>query len=457
MASGKGRRRPADWHPLAAKDPIPGDPEDIRDEVRKMKDTASTLRDQARILRKVADGDALKGKYADKIREKSGDLEKHFRETAARYERVVGDLGNWANDLEGFQERADGILKAAKQADEHHAAEVKKKEAEAKRDGKEEGDKEQSEESDPDSHLAPYHKQLGEVISDRDSRAEHYANNIGGDIRDVIKDSGWEDFKDWVHANSKAIDKWCDWLGKACFVIGILVLAFSPVGWVAALATAVTAVFSAASLVGHLALATSGEGSWTDVAFDAVGLITMGTGAIAAKGLANAQKAARGFTAASNRGREGLRNYKNLRTLADRTIARHGPDSRQGQIALRAKAKIRENVAGDMRSARAADNARPATDPISEADPKLAKSVGGDPESAATYQDVLRMKEANPGSAGLDRAAIKATDDFQTLKRSWQISTGVDATDRAIDHTPGLKEPYGDLKDYPTLEVGSRW
>ena len=51
MATGKGRRRPADWHPLAEKDPIPGDPEDIRDEVRRMKDLASTLRDQAGILR----------------------------------------------------------------------------------------------------------------------------------------------------------------------------------------------------------------------------------------------------------------------------------------------------------------------------------------------------------------------------------------------------------------------
>lgn len=135
MGTSAGRRRPADWHPLAEKDPVPGDPEDIRDEVTRMKKLASTLRDQAAILRKAADGDALQGQYADKIREDSGDVEKHFRETAARYERVVGDLGKWANELEGFQERADGVLRAAKRADEEHAAEVKKKEAEAKRDG----------------------------------------------------------------------------------------------------------------------------------------------------------------------------------------------------------------------------------------------------------------------------------------------------------------------------------
>ncbi|MFF0586302.1 hypothetical protein ACFYWD_10080 [Streptomyces sp. NPDC003781] len=69
---------------MAEKDPVPGEPEDIRDEVTRMKKLASTLRDQAAILRKAADGDALQGQYADKIREDSGDVEKHFRETAAR-------------------------------------------------------------------------------------------------------------------------------------------------------------------------------------------------------------------------------------------------------------------------------------------------------------------------------------------------------------------------------------
>ncbi|WP_405697398.1 hypothetical protein OHA99_22100 [Streptomyces coelicoflavus] len=118
MGTGKGRRRPVDWHPLTEKDPIPGDPDDIRDEVTRMKSLASTLRDQAALLRKASDGDALQGKYADKIREDSGDIDKHFRETAARYERVVGDLGTWANELEDFQERADGVLRAAKRADE---------------------------------------------------------------------------------------------------------------------------------------------------------------------------------------------------------------------------------------------------------------------------------------------------------------------------------------------------
>lgn len=134
MATGGGKRRPTDWSPLEAEDPVPGDPETIRSEVTRMKKLAATLREQATTLRKCEDREVLQGKYADKIREKSGDLEKHFRQTAARYERVTGDLSSWADDLEDFQRRADRILKDAKQADEEHAADQKKKEVKAAKD-----------------------------------------------------------------------------------------------------------------------------------------------------------------------------------------------------------------------------------------------------------------------------------------------------------------------------------
>ncbi|MFC4464964.1 putative T7SS-secreted protein [Streptomyces xiangluensis] len=434
MGTGKGRRRPVDWHPLAEKDPIPGDPQDIRDEVRRMKNLASTLRDQARILRKAADGDALQGKYADKIREKSGDLEKHFRETAGRYERVVGDLGDWANDLEGFQERADGVLRAAKKADEEHAAEVKKKEAEAKRDGKD-GDKKSSEESDPTSHLAPYHKQLNQVISERDSRAQHYAGNIGDDISDVIKDSGWENFKDWVHENADTIKTVVEVLSWAATIIGVIALLFTPVGWLATLITVTTLSLTALVGVGHTLLALSGDGSWADVAMDVFALATLGFGSIAMKGV---KAAATTLKASSRAGR--FQRYSNLRKMLDKNIMRYGTDSARGAKAVRAKDALRQIGARET---------RPGTT-------RLERLLGGDREVVSASKFAKAMRAEFGGNPDVVKAADAMDNAALKFKLNYGAAITVDVGDKLGEKGP-YGDQYGDAKDVLTREVGSRW
>ncbi|WP_051830504.1 putative T7SS-secreted protein [Streptomyces violens] len=438
MATGKGRRRPVDWHPLAEKDPIPGDPEDIRDEVRKMRDTASTLRDQARILRKAADGDALQGKYADKIREKSGDLEKNFRETAGRYERVVGDLGNWANELEGFQERADGILKAAKNADEHHAAEVKKKEAEAKKDGKE-----KPEDSDPDSHLASYHKQLNDVISERDTRAEHYANNIGDDIKDVLKDSGWDDFKDWVHNNADTIDTVCEVLSWTATIIGVIALVFTPVGWIATLITVATIGLTVAVGVGHTMLALSGDGAWTDVAMDVFALATLGLAPIALRGVKTATQTLKATSRGARFGR-----YTNLRKLLNKNVMRYGLNSERGAKASQALKNLREIGAKET---------RPATT-------RMGRLLGGDEEVVSATRFARRMKAEFSGDDAIGAAADSVQKAARWSQGIYGAASGVDFGDKLAGIAVG-KDAYDDFKgsvdqkvgDVLTRESGSTW
>ncbi|MBC2900776.1 putative T7SS-secreted protein [Streptomyces cupreus] len=430
MGTGKGRRRPVDWHPLAEKDPIPGDPEDIRDEVSRMKNLASTLRDQARTLRKAADGDALQGKYADKIREKSGDLEKRFRETAGRYERVVGDLGSWATELEGFQERADGVLRGAKQADEEHAAEVKKKEAEAKKDG----DKKTSEESDLNSHLAPFHKQLNQVISERDSRAQHYAENIGHDISDIIKDSPWENFKDWVHEHADTIKSVVEVLSWAATIIGVIALLFTPVGWLATLITVTAISLTALVGIGHTLLALSGDGNWADVAMDVFALATLGFGSIAMKGV---KAAATTLKAASRAGR--FQRYANLRKLLDKNIMRYGTDSARGAKAVRAKNALRQIGAKET---------RPGTT-------RLDRLLGGDREVVSASKFAKAMRAEFGGNPDVVRAADAMEKAARNFRLNYLAATSVDLGDKAGERFGG--DAYGDAKDVLTREVGSRW
>lgn len=432
MGAGKGRRRPVDWHPLAEKEPLPGDPEDIRDEVRRMKDLASTLRDQASILRKAADGDALQGKYADKIREKSGDLEKRFRETAARYERVVGDLGNWANELEGFQKRADSVLRAAKQADDEHAAEVKKA-AEAK-DGKD-GDKKPSEESDPTSHLAPYHKQLNQVVSDRDSRAEHYAKNIDNDIADIIKDSEWENFKDWVHEHAETIKTVIEVLSWAATIIGVIALLFTPVGWLATLITVTTLSLTALVGVGHTLLALSGDGNWADVAMDVFALATLGFGSVAMKGV---KAAATTLKSASRAGR--FQRYSNLRKMLDKNIMRYGTDSARGAKAVRAKDALRQIGTKET---------RPGTT-------RLDRLLSGEGEVASASKFAKAMRAEFGGNPDVVKAANAMDKAALKFKLNYGAATTVDVGDKLGEKGP-YGDQYGDAKDVLTREVGSRW
>ncbi|MDT9698814.1 putative T7SS-secreted protein [Streptomyces sp. P17] len=434
MATGKGRRRPVDWHPLAEKDPIPGDPEDIRDEVSRMTTLASTLRDQARILRQAAAGDTLQGKYADKIREKSGDLEKRFRETAGRYERVVGDLGDWANELEGFQERADGVLRAAKQADEEHAAEARKREAEAKKDGTD-SDKKASEESDPNSHLDPYHKRLNQVIAERDSRAEYYAVNIGRDISDIIKDSPWENFKDWVQEQADTIKSVIEVLSWAATIIGVIALLFTPAGWLATLITVTAISLTALVGVGHTILALSGEGSWTDVAMDVFALATLGFGSVAMKGVKAATTALKTASRA-----ERFQRYANLRKLLDKNIMRYGTDSARGAKAVRAKDALRQIGAKET---------RPGTT-------RLDRLLGGDREVVSATKFAKAMRAEFGGNTDVVKAADAVEKAARKFRSNYLAATSVDLGDKVGEKGPYANQ-YGDAKDVLTREVGSRW
>lgn len=128
------KRRPVDWQPLGDSDPVPGDPEEIRSEVKHMVSVARKLRDQAKNLKAISDEDTLKGKYVKRLREESGTLEKHMREVAGRYERVHGHLTKWSNELEDFQSDADKVLQQAKEKQGEIEAEEKKEADSADKD-----------------------------------------------------------------------------------------------------------------------------------------------------------------------------------------------------------------------------------------------------------------------------------------------------------------------------------
>ncbi|MER6677612.1 hypothetical protein [Streptomyces sp. NPDC000983] len=305
------KRRPVDWQPLCDADPVPGDPEEIRDEVTHMVSVVEKLRTQAKNLQSISNEETLKGKYVKRLREESSTLEKHMREVASRYERVHGHLTLWANELEDFQSDADGVLRRAKKKQDDIDAKKSK--------GTDIGAKDApapSTSGTDDDPIQTYRKQLNSITSDRDSRASHYAGEIRDEIDDVIKDSWWEDFKGLVHDNADWIKTVLDGLGWIATIAGIVAI------WIPGLNMLVLGI-ALLTIVTRSVLVASGDASWTDLAFDIGGLLLMGIGRGGIIMLKNAAKSTSSAAQVVRTGglKAGLRSHRGMLDDLSKAIA----------------------------------------------------------------------------------------------------------------------------------------
>jgi hypothetical protein len=439
--------RPRDWSPLAAADPVPGDPDAILAEVAHLTLVAAMLRRESGDLRAVGAGDDLTGRYADALRDGARELEVHLRQTAGRYERVHGHLTAWAHELAGFQDEADRVLGAARAV----AAETSRTAGDVgdpTAGGTDAGG------TDP---LAVHRAALARIEARRDERAGHYARLIGHGIDDVIKDSWWERLKDTADDWQGVISLAVDVMSWTATVIAVAALLTTPAGWVAGLAV----WLSAGVLAGHLALAAAGDGSWADVAMDVFGLLTMHVGNAALAELRAVREATRlaardaaGETAAANSARAG----RAVRDRASAVLNRRGATR-----AERARARHARNIAHAVtRRAAAAAEAAEAAAPIPQASRWEAASVGGDLEEAAHIKDIRRLRAAYPASPAVRAASRNAEGLHNASRLAWAAATSVDGLDKGLGGSDLLWfkpdfAPYGRAKDRYTKEVGTSW
>ncbi|MFJ7331718.1 putative T7SS-secreted protein [Streptomyces sp. NPDC101116] len=423
---------------------MPGDPEEIRAEVKHMVNMAKSLRAQAQDLTKIRDDNELKGKYAGKLREESGELEKHLREVASRYERVHGSLSKWASDLEDCQTEADKILADAKREQEENEAAKKKSES-----NNDDPDKTSGE--DP---LKEYRTRLKKVEGHRDQRAGYYAKEIGTEIKDIIKDSWWEGVVDYVKI---AIDV----LSWTATIIGLVALFITPVGWVAMVATVATALV----MGGHLLLAVTGDGSWMDVATDAFSLVTMGMGAKALKGLKAVQKVMRkasakeaGKAARAAKGAENNNKINNAIRNADRQARKRTTSKRKRRGAERALQAAQKQKNAARNEARAAERSRE----MPNSDRRELAASGGDKEFARAYKDIQHMRASHPNSPEVLKAGQNAEVYRDRFRTAFGAGLTADLADKGLgtsDIWPDKPyvEGYNETKEQFVMERGSGW
>ncbi len=275
-----GRPPDYEWAVLdESEDPIPGNPDEVREEAKRLGSVGQTIRDQIRLLKDIA-GDENRGKFADKLISTADDLRGDLEKVAVRYEKVSGYLGNWATDLEYCQsESLRALAKAQEVAPQANAPEI------APAPGS------------PQPHLTPDQqqhqlaaakakeaaqgelddakRQLANAKQHRDDRGHYWMQKIEDTEHDGLKDHG---FGEWIsnfihdHADTiKLLADVCTWIVTALVIVSLFIPGLD-------IATGFIAAGMLAAAAGHTALAINGDGSWTDVALDAFAILTLSAG-----------------------------------------------------------------------------------------------------------------------------------------------------------------------------------
>ncbi|QNA75545.1 hypothetical protein C8250_029930 [Streptomyces sp. So13.3] len=322
--------RPPDyeWAVLdESQDPIPGEPHEVRAEAKRLSKMAETIRDQIGLLTDIA-GDENVGKFADKLRDTASELKGDLGKVATRYETVSGYLGSWADDLDHCQsESLKALTKAQAVAPTANSPEAKP----APGQPAPKLTPEQQHHKDVLDHakqaaqgeLAQAKTQLAHTKSHRDERAHHWMQKIEDTEHDGLKDSRWDGIKDFIHEHAgliKLLADICTWIVTALIIVSLFIPGLD-------IATALLGGLMLAALLGHTAVALTGDGSWTDVAMDAFAIVTLGTAAWAKGLLDGSTEFAEGVANATRAGAEGEEGGTNAsRALAEGADMAEGAD-----------------------------------------------------------------------------------------------------------------------------------
>ena len=298
-----GRPPGYQWQPLGLDtDPVPGDPGRISQEAAHLAAVAKEISGQVAALHQMAAGGAdgaLKGQYADEIHSSARELADQLDKVVGRYEKVSSALNGWIPDLEQAQSMSLQALNEAEgPAKKLNQTVVLPSGSNLTAAQKQSVQDYHNAMKQAQGQLDAAKALLGKATTLRDNSASYHAGLINRAIDDGVKDSWWDQFKEWIDHYAWLIKDICTVLEIAAAVLAVLALIFTGVGWIVLLGVALTAV----ALLGRTLVAAAGDGSWWDVGMDAVALFTFGLGEVGTKALStlsdNAVTIAKGFESA---------------------------------------------------------------------------------------------------------------------------------------------------------------
>jgi len=259
--------RPGQWELLGYDgDPVPGDPYEVGVEARHYGSVATSISEQIARLRELANPDArLKGQYADELDDACEDFADHLGKIENRFRTTGSALDGFEDDLTTARSQTLTALHAAEQV-KHDLDHAPPPDPNAPPPV-----------GPPVDHYADAKSTAHSAMSTFDDRAEAVAKKIRDASDDDMKDSTWDKFKDFVSKIAGVLDAFADVLGWIATILVVVSLFIPGLNLLVA-----AAILLGLALAAHLLLATTGNGSWLDVAFDVIGIATLGVGTTAA-------------------------------------------------------------------------------------------------------------------------------------------------------------------------------
>lgn len=278
------------FDPLGDSSSFPADPEGISAYGEDVAATGQLIEEQVVLLRRLADGDSWVSDSADAFRDKAEEVAEQISRSSGRYVEVGRQLTSLADDLADYERRAgDKAEQAREQA--RVVANNPEVQPEPGKDGgapemTPEGEGQNGRREAAEDALTQLQSDFDTLVDQARQAADAAASRIQGALDDDVKDDFW--------------DKHAGFLRKLGLVLGAIGAALAVValfvagGWVL---LAIAAVVSLGALIISAGLALKADGSWTQVAFDAVSVLTLGVGGAATKLLARGFPAVRGVVA----------------------------------------------------------------------------------------------------------------------------------------------------------------
>lgn len=275
--------RPYDWSPLGLDaDPVPGNPEAVSAESRRLGQTAQEVRSQITMLQKIASDTTLKGKYAGTLRAHAQQLSQDLDKVATRYETVADATGEWSGNLADAQATSLTALRAAEgpyeqlrklQAPQQPLASAS---AAVKQQYATDTRQYQQTQSSAQAAMSDAQVLLGKAATHRDTAGAAAARKISGASHDSLADSWWDQFKQEIGAiagNLKTIAAIIGYVATACAILAVFLT-----GPLALVFLLIAGGLLLTELGIHTILADTGNGSWVDVGLDIFALATLGYG-----------------------------------------------------------------------------------------------------------------------------------------------------------------------------------
>ena len=340
--------RPYDWTALGLDaDPVPGNPDLVSAESRRLGQTAQELRSQIALLNQISQDTTLKGQYAGTLRAHAQQLSTDLDKVATRYEDVAEATTEWSGNLADAQAQSLTALNMAQgpyeqlrklQAPLQPAAGAS---ATAKQQYATDKQAYQQAQSSAQAAMSDAQVLLTRATGHRDTTGAAAAGKINGAAHDSLADSWWDQFKQEIGAiaaNLKTIATIIGYVATVCAILAVILT-----GPLALVFLLIAGGLLLSELGIHTILAATGNGSWVDVGLDVIALATLGYGSALDAGAETAEKTASDAAVEAVQEDSGLTSA--VKGLVDQVSAFKGEAAESGDEELsQAVNKLADNV-----------------------------------------------------------------------------------------------------------------